>query len=107
VVCSLICHPEPAFFAQPEPALSEVEGDLGEPRDVPRSLRHHYRAFGSLPYQTTTKFPGMPAPNPGNLELRSSARNFEGIAGFPASSVSSVSSGFKLAWMIAGYNQCL
>jgi len=26
--------------------------DLGEPRDVARSLRHNNRAFGSLPYQT-------------------------------------------------------
>jgi hypothetical protein len=28
------CHPEPAFFAPREPSLSEVEGDLGEPRGV-------------------------------------------------------------------------
>jgi len=25
------CHPEQAFFAQREPALSAAEGDLGEP----------------------------------------------------------------------------
>jgi hypothetical protein len=37
------CHPEPAF-------LCAVK-DLGEPRDVSRSLRHNNRAFGSLPYQ--------------------------------------------------------
>jgi hypothetical protein len=30
-------------------ALSAVEGDLGEPREVSRSLRHISRAFGSLP----------------------------------------------------------
>jgi len=27
------CHPEQALFAQREPALSEAEGDLGEPRE--------------------------------------------------------------------------
>jgi hypothetical protein len=38
---------------------SEVEGDLGEPRDVSRSLRHNNRAFGSPPCQTepTHRFP--------------------------------------------------
>lgn len=29
----LSCHPEQAFFVQREPALSDVEGDLGVPRD--------------------------------------------------------------------------
>jgi len=48
----LICHPEPAFFAQPEPALSAVEGDLGEPRELSRAARQNNRALGSLPYQT-------------------------------------------------------
>ena len=28
------CHPEQAFFAPGEPALSEAEGDLGEPREA-------------------------------------------------------------------------
>ena len=27
------CHPEQAFLAQRKPALGEVEGDLGEPRE--------------------------------------------------------------------------
>jgi len=40
-----LIRPEQAFFAQGEPALSEVEGALGEPRDVSHSLRHHIRAF--------------------------------------------------------------
>jgi len=39
VVVQFDCHPEQAFFAQRKPALSGVEGDLGEPREGPRSLR--------------------------------------------------------------------
>jgi len=44
------CHPEQAFFARRKPALSGVEGDLGEPRGGSRSLRPNNRAFGSLPF---------------------------------------------------------
>jgi len=40
------CRTERAFFAQREPALSEAEGNLGEPRVVSRSLRHDNCAFG-------------------------------------------------------------
>jgi hypothetical protein len=47
------CHPEPAFFAQREPGLSEADGDLGEPRvSTEPALRERKRpkgAFGSLP----------------------------------------------------------
>jgi len=41
-------------LAQREPALSEVEGDLGEPRGLSRPARQNNRAFGSLPYQTAS-----------------------------------------------------
>ena len=44
---SIPCHPEQAFFAQRKPALSEAEGDLGEPRGVSRPLRHNNRALGA------------------------------------------------------------
>jgi hypothetical protein len=43
------CHLEQALFAQRKPALSEVEGDLGEPRGVSRFCDTINRAFGSLP----------------------------------------------------------
>src|ERR1039457_4517995 len=38
----LDCHPEAGAFCPPQ--------DLGEPREVSRSLRHNNCAFGSLPY---------------------------------------------------------
>jgi hypothetical protein len=40
--------------------------DLGEPRDVSRSLRHNNRAFGSLPYQTAP----LPADEKSRLEQK-------------------------------------
>jgi hypothetical protein len=54
-----------AHFARRKPALSEVEGDLGEPREVSRCFclekpRHNNRAFGSLPYSTARR--EMPPP---------------------------------------------
>jgi quinol monooxygenase YgiN len=38
-------------FARREPALSGVEGNLGEPREMSGLLRHNDRAFGSLHFR--------------------------------------------------------
>jgi len=53
----LIVILEQAFFARRKPALSEAEGDLGEPREASRTFGRNNRAFwlASLPNCTTTK----------------------------------------------------
>src|SRR5271168_3866537 len=47
---ALDCHPEQAFFAPREPALSLPKG-IWASRAASRFLRRNSRAFGSLPYQ--------------------------------------------------------
>jgi hypothetical protein len=46
----MACHPEPPSFGEREPALSEVEGDLGAPREcLAFFARYPNRALGAHP----------------------------------------------------------
>jgi uncharacterized glyoxalase superfamily protein PhnB len=81
VVRNKLCHPEAG-------ALCPTK-DLGEPRDVARSLRHNNRAFGSRPYcvtagdpqEMTMKFNKL-TPNLVVRDVASSMKFYETVLGF-------------------------